>query len=72
MKLYEHWFVIHESEEAIAFKITKLMLDKSKYYKRAKKLRNSIAGKSHVNPNVAHELNVVTAKLNKIDKMLFA
>ena len=70
MKLYQKW-LLENIPESLALKLTKIAADKSKYYRRAKKIRTKIAGTSKVNPNTAHELNVLQAKINKIDRILY-
>jgi hypothetical protein len=70
MKLYKKW-LLENAPESLALKLTKLAVDKSKYYRRAKKLRDNMAGKHKINPKNAHELNVLQAKMNRIDKILY-
>lgn len=67
MKLYEQWLSDKISQNLDVNKLTAM---KMSLQNRANLIRRKMAGKVKISQHVSHELNVIQAKINKIDRIL--
>lgn len=65
MKLYQKWLL-----EQMPQNVNNLSVIKMKLQTRANLIRRKMAGKNKINPKNTHELNVIQAKINRIDRIL--